>query len=67
MHWIDSPELMALWAGGTFEWPLTTTQLRDYLHDSRSRRSLMRVYRVVDAAYESARSGRSVKLRGGSR
>jgi len=49
LHWIDSPELMALWAGGTFTWPLTAMQLRGYLEASRRPDSRMRIYRAVDA------------------
>lgn len=49
LHWVDSAELMALWAGGTFEWPLTAMQLRTYLQSARRQGSLMRVYRAVDA------------------
>jgi len=49
LHWVDSPQLMALWAGATFTWPLTAMQLRSYLEASRRDDSRMRIYRAVDA------------------
>jgi RimJ/RimL family protein N-acetyltransferase len=48
-RWVDSPELLAFWAGPSFRWPLTRGQLRRYLHDSRQPYSRRRVYRTVEA------------------
>jgi RimJ/RimL family protein N-acetyltransferase len=48
-RWVDSPELLALWAGPSFRWPLARGQLRRYLHESRQPYSRRRVYRAVDA------------------
>jgi RimJ/RimL family protein N-acetyltransferase len=48
LHWVGSANLMALWAGATFDWPLTAMQLRSYLQAARRPGSRMRIYRVVD-------------------
>lgn len=40
---------MALWAGGTFRWPLNGAELHEYLERSRRPDSPLRVYRVVAA------------------
>jgi RimJ/RimL family protein N-acetyltransferase len=49
LRWVDSPGLLALWAGPSFRWPLGRGQLRRYLHDSRQPFSRRRVYRAVNA------------------
>jgi RimJ/RimL family protein N-acetyltransferase len=48
-RWVDSPRLLALWAGPSFHWPLARGQLRRYLHASQEPHSRQRVYRAVDA------------------
>jgi RimJ/RimL family protein N-acetyltransferase len=50
LRWVDGPELLALWAGPSFHWPLSRGQLRRYLHDARQPFSRRQVYRAVNAA-----------------
>jgi len=50
LRWVDSRELLALWAGPSFRWPLSRGQLRRYLHDARQPLSRRRVFRAVDAS-----------------
>jgi len=46
--WIGSPAFLLQWAGSTFHYPLTETQLECYIENANRKESDVYIYKVID-------------------
>ncbi len=48
ISWVDSPELLLLWAGGFFDYPLDQEQCRNYWQTAQGNQSARLIFKAVD-------------------
>ncbi|MEH7380946.1 GNAT family protein [Bacillus sp. JJ1533] len=48
IDWIDTPQFLLQWGGPAFEYPLTESQLEEYMENANNSKSEVLIYKVVE-------------------